>query len=249
MSSDAIIAESTTISGHGGDEIEAYSARPLDPGRQVGGVVVIHHMPGYDAQAKEIARTFAVHGLNAILPNLYHREARGASPDDAAAAVRAAGGVPDERLVGDVAGAAAYLEALPTANGKVGVIGYCSGGRQSFLAAVSLPLNAAVDCYGAYIVGNPPPSSPLKVGPLADRAPQLSCPLLGLFGAEDSYPSPEHVRELEEALKAAGKTYEFHTYDDAGHAFFAVNRPAYRPHAANDGWQKIFAFYGKYLAT
>ena len=247
--SDAIIGETIRFTGHGGDEIEAYSARPLDPGRQIGGVVVIHHMPGYDSQTKEIARTFAVNGYNAVVPNLYWREAPGASPDDAAATARAQGGVPDERLVGDVAGAAAYLKALPTANGKVGTIGYCSGGRQSFLAAVSLPLDAAVDCYGAFVVGTPPEGMPLKVGPIVDKTPQLSCPLLGLFGAEDRYPSPEHVKELEEALKAAGKTYEFHTYEDAGHAFFAVNRPAYRPEAANDGWQKIFAFYGKYLAA
>ena len=247
--SDAIIAETIRFTGHGGDEIEAYSARPLDPGRQIGGVVVIHHMPGYDSQTKEIARTFAVNGYNAVVPNLYWREAPGASPDDAAATARARGGVPDARLVGDVAGAATYLRALPTANGKVGTIGYCSGGRQSFLAAVSLPLDAAVDCYGAFVVGTPPEGMPLKVGPIVDKTPQLSCPLLGLFGAEDRYPSPEHVKELEEALKAAGKTYEFHTYEDAGHAFFAVNRPAYRPEAANDGWQKIFAFYGKYLAA
>ena len=246
--SDAIIAESIMISGHGGDTIEAYSARPLEPRRQVGGVVVIHHMPGYDAGTKEIARTFAVHGYNAMLPNLYWREAPGASPDDAAAAARAVGGVPDERLVGDVAGAAAFLRGLSTSNGKVGVIGYCSGGRQSFLAAVSLPLEAAVDCYGAFVVGDPPAGMPLKVGPIVDKTPDLSCPLLGLFGADDKYPSPSEVAELEAALKAAGKTYEFHTYEGAGHAFFSVNRPAYRPEAAVDGWQKIFTFFGKYLA-
>jgi len=246
--SDAMIAESIMISGHGGDTIEAYSARPLEPGKQVGGVVVIHHMPGYDAGTKEIARTFAVHGYNAMLPNLYWREAPGASPDDAAAAARAVGGVPDERLVGDVAGAAAFLRGLSTSNGKVGVIGYCSGGRQSFLAAVSLPLEAAVDCYGAFVVGDPPAGMPLKVGPIVDKTPDLSCPLLGLFGAEDKYPSPSEVAELESALKAAGKTYEFHSYEGAGHAFFSVNRPAYRPEAAVDGWQKIFTFFGKYLA-
>jgi len=246
--SDAIMAESIMISGHCGDTIEAYSARPLEPGKQVGGVVVIHHLPGYDAGTKEIARTFAVHGYNAMLPNLYWREAPGASPDDAAAAARAVGGVPDERLVGDVAGAAAFLRGLSTSNGKVGVIGYCSGGRQSFLAAVSLPLDAAVDCYGAFVVGDPPAGMPLKVGPIVDKTPDLSCPLLGLFGADDKYPSPSDVAELEAALKAAGKTYEFHSYEGAGHAFFSVNRPAYRPEAAVDGWQKIFTFFGKYLA-
>jgi carboxymethylenebutenolidase len=244
--SDALLAETVMITGHNGDTIEAYSARALDESPR-GGVVVIHHMPGYDDQTKEIARNFAYHGYNAVVPNLYWREAPGASPDDAAATARANGGVPDERLVGDVAGGMAYLKGLGNSNGKVGTIGYCSGGRQSFLAAVSLKIDAAVDCYGAFVVGEVPPGLPLKATPIVDKTPDLSCPLLGLFGEEDKYPSPEHVTELEEALKAAGKTYEFHSYPDAGHAFFSVNRPAYRVEAANDGWEKIFAFYGKYL--
>ena len=166
---DAMQAETVQITGHGGDEIEAYLARPLDRGPH-GAVVVIHHMPGYDRQTKEITRRFAVEGYLALCPNLYSREAPGASPDDAAAAVRAAGGVPDERLVGDVAGAARYLRALSSANGKVATIGYCSGGRQSFLAACSLELDAAVDCYGAFVVGSPPEGlSDLKRD--ADRPP------------------------------------------------------------------------------
>ena len=245
---DAILAETISLTGHGGDQIEAYLARPLGPG-PFGSVVVIHHMPGYDAPTKEITRTFAVNGYAAVCPNLYWREAPGASPDDAAATARAAGGVPDERLVGDVGGAAAFLRAMPASNGKVGVIGFCSGGRQSFLAACSLPLDAAVDCYGAFVVGTPPEGMPLKVGPIVDLTPNLSCPLLGLFGAEDQHPSQEQVAELEKALVEAGKTFEFHSYEGAGHAFFAVNRQAYRPEAATDGWQRIFDFYGRYLAS
>jgi len=246
--SDALLAETIRITGHNGDEIEAYSARALDESPR-GGVVVIHHLPGYDPQTKEIARNFAYHGYNAVVPNLYWREAPGASPDDAAATARANGGVPDERLVGDVAGAMAYLKGLSNSNGKVGTIGYCSGGRQSFLAAVSLDLDAAVDCYGAFVVGEVPEGMPLKVGPIVDKTPNLSCPLLGLFGEEDAYPSPAQVTELEEALQAAGKTYEFHSYPNAGHAFFSVNRPSYRVEAANDGWEKIFTFYAKYLSA
>jgi carboxymethylenebutenolidase len=244
--SDALRAETITITAGDGAEIEAYSARALDEAPR-GGVVVIHHMPGYDAGTKEIARTFAAHGYNAVVPNLYSRQAPGASPDDAAATVRAQGGITDDQLITDVSGAISYLKALPNSNGKVGTIGYCSGGRQSFLAAVSLDLDAAVDCYGAFITGTLPEGFPLKVTPLIDRTPNLSCPLLGLFGAEDKYPSPEQVAELEEALKAAGKAYEFHSYADAGHSFFSPNRPGYNAAAATDGWAKIFAFYGKYL--
>ncbi len=244
---EALIAETISITGHGGHEIEAYLARPL--GRDsFGSVVVIHHMPGYDSSTMEITRKFAAHGYAALMPNLYHRDAPGASPDDAAATARAKGGVPDERLVGDVSGAADHLRALEGSNGKVGVIGYCSGGRQSFLAACSLPLDAAVDCYGAFIVGKPPEGMPLKVGPIVDLAPNLSCPLLGLFGADDQYPSPEQVDELDKALIEAGKAHEFHSYEGAGHAFFSVDRPAYRPEAATDGWRKIWDFFGRNLA-
>jgi carboxymethylenebutenolidase len=246
--SDAIEARTVTITGHGGDEIEAYLARPTaDTPR--GGVVVIHHMPGYDIQTKEIVRRFASEGYASICPNLYYREAPGAAPDDAAATARAQGGVPDERLVGDVDGAASYLNSLPGANGRIGVIGYCSGGRQSFLAACSLKLDAAVDCYGAFVVNTPPEGAPLRVTPLLGMAENLSCPLLGLFGADDTFPGPEETAKLSAELDRLGKPHEFHTYDGAGHAFFAVNRPAYRPEAAMDGWARILDFYGKHLTN
>jgi len=241
-------ADTVSIVGAGGDQIEAYLAQPIDRA-SVGGVVVIHHMPGYDEQTKEITRRFAAHGYLALCPNLYWREAPGASPDDAAAAARAQGGVPDERLVGDVAGAASHLRSLGSSNGKVATIGYCSGGRQSFLAACSLALDAAVDCYGAFVVAPPPEGAPVTVGPLLHLAPDLSCPLLGLFGADDRFPSPAEVQELEKVLSELGKTFEFHSYEGAGHAFFATNRTSYRPEAANDGWDRIWEFFGRYLGT
>ena len=241
-------AGTTTLEGHGGDEIEAYVSLPVDVS-PLPGVVVIHHMPGFDEATKEITRRFANAGYAAICPNLHYREAPGAEPDDAAAANRAAGGVPDERLTGDVKAAAAWLRALPGSNGKVGVIGFCSGGRQAFLAGCTAGVDAAVDCYGAFVVGNPPPNFPIAMEPLIHLTPELGCPLLGMFGNEDKAPSPDQVNELEAALKAAGKTYEFHRYDDAGHGFFAVDRPSYRQAAATDGWTKILDFYGRVLAA
>src|ERR1700758_273512 len=113
---DGFVAETIAIVGHGGDAVEAYRAIPLAPGSR-GSVVGIHHMPGYDRETKEFVRRFADAGYNAVCPNLYSREAPGADPDDAAAAVRAAGGVPDERLVGDVAGAGEDPRSLPGGEG------------------------------------------------------------------------------------------------------------------------------------
>jgi carboxymethylenebutenolidase len=244
--SDSMTTETVMIPGEGGDQVQAYLARPAGAGPR-GGVVVIHHMPGYDRGTKEIARRFAELGYDAIVPNLYWREAPDAAPDDAAATVRAQGGVPDARLIGDVAGGAAHLRALPTSNGRVGVIGYCSGGRQSVLAACNVDLDAAVDCYGAFVTGTPPDGFPLRVTNLVDQLGNLRCPLLGLFGNDDQYPTPAQVDELDEILSTAGKPHEFHRYDGAGHAFFSNDRPSYRPDAANDGWERIADFYATNL--
>jgi carboxymethylenebutenolidase len=245
---ETLSASTIQISGHGGDQVEAYLARPAGDGPR-GAVVVIHHMPGYDRATKEIVRRFAELGYDAICPNLFWREAPNAPPDDAAATARAKGGVPDERLLGDVAAAAAHLRSLATSNGKVGVIGYCSGGRQSVLAACNLDLDAAVDCYGAFVTGTPPEGFPLQVANLVEQLPDLRCPLLGLFGNEDTHPSPEQVDELEQILAENGKTYEFHRFDNAGHGFFAVDRAMYRVQAANEGWEHISAFYDSHLNT
>jgi carboxymethylenebutenolidase len=245
---EAMTTGNVMITGHAGAEVNAYQAVPAGNARR-GGVIVIHHLPGWDWSTKEITRRFAAHGYNALCPNLYARQGLDQDPDDAAAAAREAGGVPDEQFVGDARGALDTLRALPTSNGKVGVIGYCSGGRHAFLTAVSLPVDAAVDCYGAFVVGTPPEGFPLKVGPLVGRASELNCPLLGLFGNDDVFPNPEQVDELEAALKNVGKDYEFHRYDSAGHAFFSVDRTAYRPEAAVDGWQRIFDFFGAHLGS
>ena len=240
-------ADTITINGHNDDEIEAYLAVPTDVDRG-GAIVVIHHMPGYDEGTKEIARKFAANGYAALMPNLYHRDAPGASPDDAAATARANGGVPDERLVGDVAGAVAHLKSLPTSNGKVASIGYCSGGRQSFLVGCRLALDGVIDCYGAFVVVDPPAEFPLKVKAIVGEAEHLSAPLLGLFGADDQFPSPEQNEQLAEALTAAGKEFTFRTFDGAGHAFFSVDRPSYRPESAVEGWSDIFNFLARTLA-
>jgi carboxymethylenebutenolidase len=223
---DSLTATTVRITGHDGDEIEAYLARPQGDARR-GGVVVIHHMPGYDRATKEIVRRFAELGYDAICPNLHFREAPGAAPDASAAV--------------------AHLRALDSSNGKVGVIGYCSGGRQAVLVACNQDVDAAVDCYGAFVTGTPPEGFPLKVTNLVDQLPGLRAPLLGLFGAEDTHPSPGQVAELEQILSAHRKDFEFHSYEGAGHAFFSVDRPAYNVAAANDGWERITAFYAKHL--
>src|SRR3954470_5688993 len=174
-----LTAETVYLSGHGGDQVEAYLAGPTEQGGR-GGMVFIHHLPGYDRETKEFVRRAADAGYDAICPNLYSRVGRDVSYDDAAAQVRASGGVPDEQVMGDVAAAVEHLRALDSSNGRVAVIGHCSGGRQTYLAAATLPIDAAVVCYGGLIVGESPPQLPSMV-PLIDRTPDIGCPLLGLF--------------------------------------------------------------------
>ena len=248
MKYEGLLAETVSLEGDGGDRIPAYLARPLGTGPYPG-VLVIHHAPAWDEATKEIARKFAHHGYIAICPNLHHREGPDLSPDDAAAAVRVKGGVPDKRFLGDATAAIAYLRALPYSNQKVGSIGYCSGGRQSFLAACNLDLDAAVDCYGGF-VAEPLPAEYAHLGmtPVLEQTANMRCPLLGLFGVEDKHPAPEHVKATEDELKKHGKTYEFHSFENAGHGFFATDRAMYRVEAANAGWKLIFDFFGRYIA-
>jgi carboxymethylenebutenolidase len=244
---DSMAARTVMITGDRGDEIQAYLASPGGD-RPRGGVVVIHHMPGYDRATKEITRRFAELGYDTVCPNLYWREAPGAAPDDAAATARANGGVPDPRLVGDIGGGAAYLRALSSSNGKVGVIGYCSGGRQAVLAACSLDLDAAVDCYGGFVFGTPPERFPGRSS-LVDILPDLRCPLLGLFGKLDSAPSPDDVARLGKIFEEHSKQFEFHSYDNAGHGFFATDRSSYEVAAAKAGWERISEFFATYLES
>jgi carboxymethylenebutenolidase len=237
-------AETIYFDSYDDESVEAYAAL-TETDEKVGGVVLIHHMPGYDEASKEMVRKFAANGYNSVCVNLYYRQAPDASSDDAAAAVRALGGVKDDQLVGDVGAAAAYLRALESSNQKVGVIGFCSGGRQSVLAACSLELDAAVDCYGAFVVMSRPESTMTS---LVELLPNLSCPLLGLFGVEDEYPSPEQTETLRELLTKEGKEFTFHEYEGAGHGFFAVDRPSYRPEVATEAWGEVLKFYGQHLS-
>jgi carboxymethylenebutenolidase len=236
-----------TFEGHNGDKGEAYYSRPTAPGK-VPGIVVIMHLPGWDEWIIEVTRKFAHHGYAAIAPHLYFREGPG-SPDDIGARVRAAGGVADAQVVGDAVGAAKFLRAQPNSNGKVGIIGFCSGGRHAYLTACSAPgFDALVDCWGGNVVVDDKSKLDAKrpVAPI-DLTEKLNCPIIGLFGNDDQNPSPAHVNKTEEVLKGLGKNYEFHRYDGCGHAFFNTMRAAHRPEQAADGWNKVFAFLTKHI--
>ena len=243
---EGLMAETVTLIGAHGDRINAYFARPLGTG-PFPGMVLAHHMPGWDEWYRETTLKFARHGYATITPNLYFRAGHG-TPEDIAAKVRGEGGVPDDQVVDDLAGALQYVRGLPYSNGKVGIFGTCSGGRHAYLAACRTQcFDAVVDCWGGGVVMAKDQLNPkMPVAPI-DYTRGLGCPILGLFGNDDSHPSPEQVNQHEAELKKLGKNYEFHRYDGAGHGFFYYHRPNYRQEQAVDGWEKIWVFLEKYL--
>ena len=245
---EGMLAETTIIRGHKGDAINAYLARPLGPG-PFPGMVLIHHNPGWDEWYRETTRRFAHHGYIAISPNIFYRAGHG-TPEDVAARVRSEGGVPDDQAVGDAEGAMRYLRALPFNSSKVGVIGSCSGGRLTYLTACRVEgFDAAVDLWGGRVV-----MAKEEINPKMPKAPveytkDLSCPLLGIFGEEDTSPTPQQVSQTEQEMKKHHKSYEFHMYPEAGHGFFYYDRPSYRQEQAVDAWKKVWVFLEKHLST
>jgi carboxymethylenebutenolidase len=244
----SITASITTFPGGGGDEIHAYVAQPQDDGPRPG-IVVVHHLPGWDEFNQEFVERLARHGYTVICPDLYCRYGHG-KPDDVTAKVRAQGGAKDDDVVADCAAAMAWLKAQPSSNGKVGIIGSCSGGRHSVLAASRVPgFDAVVDLWGGGVVMSADQLTPARPVAPIDYTAELDAPLLGIFGNDDKSPPPDQVDIHEAELKKQGKTYEFHRYDGAGHGFFYYHTPMYRPEQAMDGWSKVFAFFQQNLQS
>lgn len=243
---EGMIAETIGITGHEGKTVHAYYSRPIGDG-PFPGILLIHHMPGWDEYTRETARRFTAHGYSVICPNLYEDFGHG-TPEEVVERAQAEGGMDDKNVMADCSGALNFLHNQTNASGKVGVIGMCSGGRHTFLAACTLDgIDAAVDCWGGGVVCQPEQLTPQRPVQPLDYAENLSCPLLGIFGNEDKSPTPEDVDTLEARLKELGKTYEFHRYDGAGHGFWYYHRAMYRQEQAMDSLEKVFQFFERYL--
>jgi carboxymethylenebutenolidase len=235
------------LQGAGGAQISAYVAQPAGMG-PFPGVVLIAHAPGWDEFYREFARRFADHGFIAVAPNIFERYGHGA-PDDVAARARGDGGLADATVIGDAEAAMNLIKAQPSSNGKVGIIGTCSGGRHAVLVASSVSgFDAVADLWGGGVVAAPEQLNDKRpVAPIS-LTQNLNAPIIGLFGNDDMSPSPDQVNQHEAALKEYGKTYQFHRYDGAGHGFFYYQGMSYRPQAAIDGWNKVEDWFKQYLS-
>ncbi len=240
------IAETVVIPGRRNVPIHAYWSRPLGTGAAPS-LVLIPHMPGWDEWCRETARRFTEHGYAVLSPNIYEEVGHG-TPSEVAKKSMEQGGVPDGDVMDDVAASLRFLKAQPTSNGKAGVIGMCSGGRHTFLAACTVPgIDAAVDCWGGGVVCPPDKLTPARPVAPIDYAQALQCPLLGIFGNEDRSPAPEEVDILEARLRELHKDYEFHRYDGAGHGIWYYHTPMYRQGPAMDSFDKALAFLDRRL--
>jgi carboxymethylenebutenolidase len=228
-----------------GDMIRGYVARPPGTG-PFPGLILIPDVRGLVEHYRDIARRFAAEGFFTFAIDLYSREG---APDlpDMAAVLRWIRDLSDPRVLADLAGAVRHLAAHDDVRAeRIGITGFCMGGQYALLAACSVDgLAACVSWYGMLRYAEKSATKPAS--PLA-LAPQLRCPYLGLFGAEDAIIPVADVEELRAILARTRQPHEIHLYAGAGHAFFNDTRPdAYRPDAAADAWPRALEFLRRHL--
>ncbi len=239
------VADGTVRSGD--FDVPIYEARPASPGRYPV-VLVLPEAFGMHEHIKDIARRFAKAGFLGITFEPYAREGGVMHLPDQAALLKVINAVPDARVMGDLDAIVAYAKQHPAARAdRIGVTGFCRGGLYTLLfAAHSREVKAAVAWYGQI---KPAKTPGIRTEAPLDLVGQIGCPLLMLYGAEDAGIPVADVREMEAALKGAGKTVEVVIYPGAPHAFNADYRPSYRPEAAKDAWGRCVAWFDKYLKS
>jgi carboxymethylenebutenolidase len=209
-------------------------------------VIVIPEIWGMHEYIKDVVRRFAQRGFLAITFEPYARTGGVLQIEDREALLKVVNAVPDAQVMADLNAIVAYAKKLPAARAdRIGMTGFCRGGLYTLLFAAQSPdVKAAVAWYGEI---KPAKAAGIRtLGPL-DLAAQIKAPLLGLYGEADQGIPVADVKEMESALKAAGKTAEFVLYPDAPHAFHADYRPSYRENAAKDAWARCLAWFNKYL--
>ena len=208
-------------------------------------VVVIQEAFGVNAHIEDVTRRFAAEGYYAVAPHIYHRAGGGTAPyDDFGKVMPLFEGLDDDGILTDVDAALVHLHAAGFEDAQIGVVGFCLGGRASFLVAVSRALGAGVGFYGGGIVSARIPQFP----PLVDRARELRTPWLGLFGDADQGIPVADVEQLRDALAGASTESEIVRYADAEHGFHCDERPSYHAEASADGWARTLQWFASHLA-
>jgi carboxymethylenebutenolidase len=219
-----------------------FEARPDDAR---GAVIVIQEAFGVNDHIEDVTRRWAAAGYHAVAPHLFHRAGGGTAPyDDFSKVMELFAGLDDEGILRDVDTTVSYLNGEAWPSSRIGIVGFCMGGRVTFLVAARRELGAAVTFYGGGIVTARFPQFP----PLIDEAKSLKTPWLGLFGdLDESIPVADVERIRNEAATARIDT-DVVRYPEAGHGFHCDMRPNhYNQAAAADGWDRTLAWFAKHL--
>ncbi|MBX5452702.1 MAG: dienelactone hydrolase family protein [Acidobacteriia bacterium] len=221
-------------------QLPAYYAKPVGSG-PFPIVLVIEEIFGVHEYIKDVCRRLAKEGYFAVAPELYARIADLSKYTDVQTIIREViAKTPDDRLLKDLDAAVAWAANHGGDTKRLGVTGFCRGGRNTWLYAAHNPqLKAAVAWYGPVLS----PTSPIQPRTPTDVAAELKCPLLGLYGGQDASIKVEDVYAAAAKAKAAGKIVEIVVYPDAPHGFHADYRPSYRKADAEDGWRRMLAWF------
>jgi carboxymethylenebutenolidase len=219
-----------------------YEAVPAAPTTTA--VVVIQEAFGVNDHIEDVTRRFAAAGHHAVAPHIFHRAGGGTAPyGDFSKVLPLFEGLDDAGILMDVDAALAHLHRAGLADERTGIVGFCMGGRITFLVALERALGAAVGFYGGGIVTGRFPQFP----PLVDRVGELRTPWLGLFGDEDASIPVDDVERLRGALAGVATASEIVRYANAGHGFHCDVRESYEPEAAADAWSRTLAWFDNHL--
>jgi carboxymethylenebutenolidase len=223
-----------------------FEARPDGDRPARGAVVVIQEAFGVNDHIRDVTGRLAAAGYHAVAPEVFHRTGGGTVPYTDFNAVRPHfAALTDEAVLADVDAALAFLRGAGWVDGSTGVVGFCMGGRASFLVAARRALGAAVGFYGGGIVRSRFPQFP----PLAAEGATLATPWLGLFGDDDTGIPVEDVEHLRTVLAGAPVPTEIVRYAGAGHGFHCDQRSSYVKEAATDGWSRTLDWFDRHLAA
>jgi carboxymethylenebutenolidase len=212
-----------------------HEARPAGDRAPLGAVIVIQEAFGVNDYIEDVAGRFAAAGYHAVAPHLFHRAGGGTAPyDDFAKVIPLYEGLTDEGILDDVDAVRTHLHSQGWTDLQTGIVGFCFGGRVTFLVAIERALGAAVGFYGGGIVSQRFPQFP----PLIQRTDDLRTPWLGLFGAQDESIPMADVEELKGALTTAPVPTEVVVYSDAGHGFHCHQRHSHHAESADDAWER-----------
>lgn len=239
-----IRTETVTLQVSDGTRMPSYVARPAGQGNGRG-LLVFQEAFGVNSHIRDVTERFAREGYVAIAPTLFHRTDASfeGSYTDFGAVMPHMQAVTDEGLTADVQAAYQWV----TGDGGtqiVATIGYCMGGRASFLADAVLPVQAAVSYYGGGIAPMPARNNP----GLLERTANLHAPILLVWGGKDTHIPPEQIRQVEDALIQAGKPYDNVVFSEADHGFFCDERASFNPEASREAWALTLAFFDNHLA-